>query len=78
MGIDPSSAEELSRKRVDNGSFTFTVTDAAGNRSELTVTVSHLRDFLPGDVNDDDTVDSADAIYLLYNVFFGDEDYPLY
>ena len=61
----------------DNGSFTFTATDAAGNRSELTVTVSHLRDFLPGDVNGDDIVDSADAIHLLYNVFFGDEDYPI-
>jgi hypothetical protein len=61
----------------DNGSFTFRATDAAGNTSSLTVTLTHLRDFLPGDVNGDDTVDSNDAIHLLYNVFFGEENYPV-
>lgn len=61
----------------DNGSFTFRATDKAGNSSSLTVTLTHLRDFLPGDVNGDDIVDPNDAIHLLYNVFFGDEGYPL-
>lgn len=32
---------------------------------------------LPGDVNGDGEVTDADAVYLLYNTFFGDEEYPV-
>lgn len=30
------------------------------------------------DVDCDGFVDSDDAVYLLYNVLFGDEEYPLF
>ena len=30
-----------------------------------------------GDVDNDEDVDSDDAVYLVYNVFFGDGDYPV-
>ncbi len=33
--------------------------------------------YLPGDVNGDGEVTDADAVYLLYNTFFGDEEYPV-
>ena len=32
---------------------------------------------LKGDVDNDGDVDSDDAVYLVYNVFFGSEDYPV-
>ena len=32
---------------------------------------------VPGDVNNSETVDADDAIYLLYHVFFGNECYPI-
>ena len=33
--------------------------------------------YVPGDADGDGTVNTDDAIYLLYNVMFGDEDYPV-
>ena len=33
--------------------------------------------FLKGDVNGDGEVTDADAVYLLYNTFFGDGEYPV-
>ena len=33
--------------------------------------------YIPGDADGDGTVNTDDAIYLLYNVMFGDEDYPV-
>ena len=33
--------------------------------------------FLKGDVNGDGEVTDADAVYLLYNTFFGDDEYPV-
>lgn len=34
--------------------------------------------YIPGDMNEDGSVDDADAIYLLYYTIFGDEDFPIY
>ena len=33
--------------------------------------------YIPGDVDNNGIVNTDDAIYLLYNVMFGDEDYPM-
>ena len=33
--------------------------------------------YILGDVDNDKDVDSDDSIYLLYNIFFGDEEYPI-
>lgn len=33
--------------------------------------------YIPGDADGEGTVNTDDAIYLLYNVMFGDEDYPV-
>ncbi len=35
-------------------------------------------DAIPGDLNGDGGVAASDAIYLLYSIFFDEEDYPLY
>lgn len=40
-------------------------------------TVCGKKLYIKGDVDDDRSVSANDAIYLLYNVFFGDEGYPL-
>ena len=34
--------------------------------------------YLLGDVDNDWDVDSDDAIYLLYHIFYGETDYPVY
>ena len=47
-----------------------TVTAATG-------TVSITNSVLLGDLNGDTAVDSADAIYLLYNTLFGSDRYPI-
>ena len=33
--------------------------------------------YVPGDPDGNGSVNTDDAIYLLYNVMFGDEDYPV-
>ena len=53
----------------------------AGSTAELYAS-KYGREFVnmsitAGDINDDDTVDKNDAIYLLYSVLFGDSQYPL-
>lgn len=37
----------------------------------------HFRSTVPGDMDGDGDKDTDDAVYLLLNVMFGDEDYPL-
>ena len=53
----------------------------AGSTAELYAS-KYGREFVnmsitAGDINDDDTVDKNDAIYLLYSVLFGESQYPL-
>ena len=36
-----------------------------------------VKDYLLGDADGNDKVNTDDAIYLLYNIMFGDGDYPV-
>ena len=47
-----------------NGSFTFVAVDAAGNRSEKVITVTHLIEFIYGDANADGVVNAKDLLLL--------------
>lgn len=49
---------------TENGSFTFTVTDAAGNTASKTVTISNIIKFTKGDINHDGKVDGLDLLKL--------------
>ncbi len=47
-------------------------------RSNLTVDISFKeKTYVLGDIDGNEGVDANDAIYLLYNVFFGEENYPV-
>ena len=70
------------------GSYTLSVTKknhvpfekdvtVSGSALTVNVTLESTLQYLVGDLNADGTVDSADAIYLLYNTLFGDARYPL-
>ena len=43
----------------------------------LTLTAIFKEAYIKGDTNDDGSVNNADAIYLLYNVIFGETAYPI-
>ena len=68
---------------VDAGSYRFRIVayignDAVTTSNEFVITWTEVQnDYTLGDVNDDDTVDKNDAIYLLYSVLFGEETYPI-
>ncbi|MBR4184826.1 MAG: dockerin type I repeat-containing protein, partial [Clostridia bacterium] len=73
---------------VAAGNYTLSVTkkDHAASAQEITVgtealqinvTLESTLQYLLGDLNEDGAVDSADAIYLLYNTLFGEARYPV-
>ena len=45
---------------------------------KVTLVTENYTAFLKGDVNNDGVVTDADAVYLLYYTFFGEESYPLH
>lgn len=74
------SSKVYQSKKSDNsyfkeiGEFKNGMTIPAGS---LTTIVFELEPVKKGDLNEDEVVDRNDAIYLLYNSIFGDEDFEL-
>ncbi len=61
--------------------FEFYSDDTATGKTEDAVSevagVIYVHDYVAGDIDGEEGVDAKDAIYLLYNVFFGDGQYPV-
>ncbi len=61
--------------------FEFYSDDTAFGKTEDAVSevagVIYVHDYVSGDIDGKEGVDAKDAIYLLYNVFFGDGQYPV-
>ena len=68
------STESDSTYMKSLGSFADGMTLPAGS---MTTIVFDILPVMRGDLNEDETVDRLDALYLLYNSLFGDEQFPL-
>jgi len=62
-------------------SVTLTAMDANEDEVSVAATVIPgtvtIKNEIPGDMDGNKKVNSSDAVYLLYNAIFGDEEYPL-